>query len=397
VSAAEPPASPRGSEAGERSRRRSGANHQGGAAETPHRPDWQLAVAPWIVARVVVAAGFAVAMRLFDRHGTGVRPASLLQGLLTYDADFYRSIAEEGYQRTGGSLRFFPLVPTAAKALSLPFGDHVDIALLVIANACAFGFLVVLARVTRLETHDERVVLAVVWLGALAPPAVVLVLGYAEATLLLLSVGTFLFLRTERPGPAAALGFLAGLCRPFGIFLAVPAAIEVGRGWRTATTRERAWGVAAIVAPAAGVATYLVWVRERFGDAFLPLRIQQSSNLRGSFRDPISSVIDTATNLADRPTGLIHLVAIVGCIALLVVVIRRLPASYSAFAALSILLAVSAENLDSLERYALGAFPLLIGAGLLLRTPRVMRIVVAASGLGLLATSTAVFLARWVP
>ncbi len=354
-------------------------------------------MAPWIAARVVVVAAFAAAMQLFDRHGKGARPVSLLQGLLTYDADFYRSIAEHGYQRSGGGLRFFPLVPLAAKGLSLPFGDHVDITLLVVANACAFGFLVVLARLTRLETHDERVVLAAVWLGALAPPAVVLVLGYAESALLLLSVGTFLFLRTDRPGAAAASGFLAGLCRPFGIFLAVPAGIEVVRGWREASTRERAWGVAAIVAPAAGVMTYLLWVRARFGDAFLPLRIQQSSNLRGSFRDPISSVVDTVTNLSDRPTGLVHLVAIIGCLGLLAVVIRRLPASYSAFAALSVLLAVSADNLDSLERYALGAFPLLIGAALLMRRPLVLWAVVGVSAVGMLTTSTAVFLSRWVP
>jgi hypothetical protein len=359
--------------------------------------DWRLAIAPWIIARVVVVAGFAAAMRLFDRYGRGVRPASLLQGLLTFDADFYRSIAEHGYQRTGGGLRFFPLVSMLAKVTSLGFGDHADITLLLVSNACAFGFLVVLARVTRLETHDERVVGAAVWLGALAPPAVVLVMGYAESTLLLLSAATFLFLRTQRAAPAAAAGFLAGLCRPFGIFLAVPAAIEVARGWRVASTGERIWGVAAIVAPAAGVATYLAWVHQRFGDAFLPLRIQQSSNLRVSFRDPISSLFDTVTNVSERPTGLVHLVAIAGCLALLVVVIRRLPASYSVFAGLSLLLAVSAENLDSLERYALGAFPLLIGAALLLRTPIVKWVAVGASAVGLLATSTVVFLARWVP
>ncbi|MGZ8752362.1 MAG: hypothetical protein ACXW1S_05215, partial [Acidimicrobiia bacterium] len=127
------------------------------------------------------------------------------------------------------------------------------------------------------------------------------------------------------------------------------------------------------------------------------LRIQQSSNLRGRFRDPISSVFDAIGNVADRPTGLVHLVAIVGCLALLVVVVRRLPASYSAFAGISLLLAVSAENLDSLERYALGAFPLIIGAALLLRRPIVMRVVVSISAFGLLATSTAVFLGRWVP
>ena len=360
------------------------------------RSDLQRAVLPWVAARVVVLLGFAGALRLFDRHGRGVRPASLQQALLSYDADFYRAIAEHGYQRTGGGLRFFPLVPLTARVLGL-FGDHVDVALLVVANACALGFLVVLARLTRLETADERVVRAAVWLGALAPPAVVLVMGYAESALLLLSVTTFWYLRTNRPGRAAAFGFLSGLCRPFGILLAVPAAIEVARRWPGSSATERAGGIAAILAPGVGVGVYLAWVGYRFGDAFLPLRIQQTSNLRGRFRDPISSIADTITNASDRPTGLVHLVAIAGCVALLVVVVRRLPASYSAYAGLSLLLAISAENLDSLERYALSAFPLLIGAALCLRRSVVMWVAVGLSALGLFATSTAVFLARWVP
>ena len=359
--------------------------------------DGRLALVPWIVARVIVVVGFACALRLFDRYGRQVRPASLLQGLLSYDADYYRAIAVHGYERGGGSLRFFPLVPLAARALGRPFGDHVDVALLVLTNVCAFAFLVVLARLTRFETHDERVVRAAVWLGALAPPAVALVLGYAESALLLLCVGAFLCLRTNRPAGAAALGFLAGLSRPFGILLMAPVAIEVARGWSTASKARRAEGLVAVVAPAAGVATYLAWVGAVYGDALRPLHIQQASNLRGSFRDPVSAIVDTIAHGSDRPTGLIHVVAFAGCVALLVVVARRLPVSYTTFAALSLLLAVSAQNLDSLERYALGAFPLIIGLASCLRNRGVMRVVVAVSGVGLFVTSTAVFLARWVP
>ncbi len=367
------------------------------AVAVAQRPDWQIALAPWLVARVVVIAGFACALRLFDRYGRGVRPASLLQALLVYDADFYRAIAAHGYHASGGSLRFFPLVPLVARAVSRPFGDHVDVALLVVTNACAFGFLVVLARLTRLETHDERVVRAAVWLGALAPPAVALVLGYAESALLLLSVGVFLCLRTNRPMGAAALGFLAGLSRPFGVLLMVPALVEVARGWRGASKARRAEGLVAIVAPAAGVATYLAWVGSVYGDALRPLHLQQSSDLRGSFRDPVSAVVTAVAHGSDRPTGLLHVLAFAGCVVLAVIVARRLPVSYAAFAALCLLVAVSAENLDSLERYALGAFPLIMGLALCLQSRAVMRTVVGVSAVGLFMTSTAVFLARWVP
>ncbi len=96
-------------------------------------------------------------------------------------------------------------------------------------------------------------------------------------------------------------------------------------------------------------------------------------------------------------TAAVHLVTAAVSIGLLVVVARRLPASYGVFTGLTMLVALSAENLDSLERYALGAFPLLIAAGLVLRRPVAARLVIAASTVGLVATTTGVFLGRWVP
>ena len=45
---------------------------------------------------------------------------------------------------------------------------------------------------------------------------------------------------------------------------------------------------------------------------------------------------------------------------------RRWPASYGAFAAAVLAVALSSKNLDSLERYALGAFPLVLALATLL-------------------------------
>jgi hypothetical protein len=75
---------------------------------------------------------------------------------------------------------------------------------------------------------------------------------------------------------------------------------------------------------------------------------------------------------------------------LLVVCWRRLPASYTVFAAGIMGLAVAGSNLDSFERYALSAFPLTIAAALICRGPRVERTVLvllpaALAGYALLA------------
>ena len=361
--------------------------------------DCRLALAPWVIARIAVGVGYMAARWSYPQSGDGLRPVPLGQGLLAWDAGFYRSIAEHGYNLADAGLRFFPLVSLAARALGAPIGGRYGLALVVVANACAFGFLLVLARLTREEVGDERVVRVAVWLGAVAPPAVVLVLGYSDSMLLILSVAMFWALRHRQFGWAIAAGFAAGLCRPLGVLLAAPALIEMMRIWRVAPLVERARALGAVVAPAAGVAAFGLWVRWQFGDAMLPFRIQTDEGLRGGFRDPASALVDAVGGGlgGSRPSAAVHVVTAVVCIGLLVVVARRLPASYTAFAGLTMLVALSAENLDSLERYALGAFPLLIAAGLVLRRPLMARLVIAASTLGLVATTTGVFLGRWVP
>lgn len=361
--------------------------------------DCRRALLPWVVARIAVAIGYLAARWSYPSSGDGLRPIQLDQGLFAWDAGFYRAIAEHGYNLADGGLRFFPLVSIAARILGAPIGGRYGLALVVVANACAFGFLVLLARLTREEVGDERVVRVAVWLGAVAPPAVVLVLGYADSMLLILSVAMFWALRHRRFGWAIAAGFAAGLCRPLGILLVAPALIEVARVWRVAPLVERGRALGAIAAPAAGVAAFGLWVRWQFGDGLLPLRIQTDEGLRGGFRDPVSALVDAIGGGlgGSRPSAAVHLVTAAVCIGLLVVVARGLPASYSVFTGLTMLVALSAQNLDSLERYALGAFPLLIAAGLVLRRPVAARLVIAASTLGLVATTAGVFLGRWVP
>jgi len=82
---------------------------------------------------------------------------------------------------------------------------------------------------------------------------------------------------------------------------------------------------------------------------------------------------------------------------LLVVVARRLPASYTAFSALTLLVTLSAENLDSSERYAVGAFPLLLGLALVTGRRTVERAVLALAAGGLVAYAVLGFSGVAVP
>jgi hypothetical protein len=249
-----------------------------------------------------------------------------------------------------------------------------------------------------LETGDDRLASRAAWFIAVFPPAAALVMGYAEALAMALAVGAFLAMRTRRWLVAAVTGYLVGLARPVGVLLSLPLAIEALRGWRTTSRSERAQRVVAVVAPVAGLVSYLVWAGARFGDAFEPITYQNRSTLRGGFVDPFTRVVDAASELFDGRAGpAVHVAWAAGFLVLAVVIARRLPSSYAAYGAATVVVALSAHNLDSLERYAMSAFPLIIGLGMVTAPRDVERGALTVAAAGLVGYSIAVFLGLSVP
>lgn len=348
--------------------------------------DLRVAVVPWVLARVLVVAALATSRHLFDEIGAPPRPVALGQGLFAWDAAFYRDIAEHGYRAVGeASLRFFPLVPVLGRGLGELLLDHTPAALIIVANLSALLFGALLHRLAWRETGDAALARRAAWFGALFPAAFVLVMGYAEATAMLLGVVVFLGLRSNRFWWAAVAGFLAGLCRPVGVLLVVPAAVEAMRGWRDASPGSRVARVVSVVAPAVGAASYLAWVGVEFGDFWKPISLQSQATLRGGFQDPLTRTVDAVGDLfgGDRFGSGLHVVWAIGFALLLVVLIRRFPASYSLYGAATLLLGLSAQNLDSLERYCWSTFPFLLAVAAVTDRDEVERgaYVLAAAGL----------------
>jgi hypothetical protein len=149
----------------------------------------------------------------------------------------------------------------------------------------------------------------------------------------------------------------------------------------------------------AGTGAYLAWVGVRFGDWLEPLHLQQRRVGRGGVQDPVASLSHSASALVGTHhvgTGL-HFVSALLLVALLVVVARRLPASYTAFAGLGLGLVLSAHNLDSMERYGFSLFPFLLATGILIRRELVARAVFVACGGGLVAYCLLMFFGLYVP
>jgi mannosyltransferase PIG-V len=363
-------------------------------------PDVRVALLPWAVARALVGVAYVVAVVIADELTPGNRPYHLQQGLFAWDGTFYRDITEHGY---GGveeeGLRFFPLAPLLARAVAVPLFGARELALLVVANGAALVAGVLLVRLARRETGDDRLAERSAWLLALLPPALVLVLGYAESVLLALAVGAFLALRSGRWWTAAALGLLAGLCRPVGVALVLPAAVEAARGLRGLPWRGWVARGAAVVAPAAGLASYLAWVGAEFGDWRLPVRLQETEELRGGYANPLARAWDSFAGLfgEERFGDGLHAPWIVLYVALVVVLLWRWPLSYGLYAGAMLVVALAAEDIGSFERYGLAAFPLLLATAMVVRRGRMEAVVLAGTAGGLVGFSALVWLGTFVP
>lgn len=370
---------------------------------TPRRfgEDLRAALPAWVAARLLVGLSFVLARILVDRLGLEEAGRRFLaDGLLGWDGQWYVRIAARGYEALPlQGLRFFPLLSLLARALAPLLGGRHDLAVLLLANLSALVFAALLHRLCRLEGRSEDFARRATWLAAFTPAAFVLTWGYSEGLLGALAVGSFLALRRGRWWLAGSLGVLAGLTRPIGILLVLPAFFEAGRAFRRATLRVRLAGLASIAGPGIGLGLYLAWVAKRFGDPLLPFSLQQDARLRGPLASPLAVLADALERLVhgqlDR-NGLpaIWILVLFG---LMVALWRNWPAPYLLLAATTLLVALSTTRLGSFERYTFGTFPVVLALTSVTGDPRVERGTLILLGAAMLGYSTLAFLGLYVP
>jgi hypothetical protein len=371
------------------------------AAETWNRLPLALrdSLPAWVLARVITLASLGAARYVVDQYPRGALARGAQVSLVGWDAGFYDAIARFGYAHDPESYRFFPLYPLATRALDVVTPGSSRIALVLLANVCSLAFVVVLHHLVMRETGDPAVARRAAWFGCIAPAAFVLVWGYAEPLFLLLAVATFLMLRTDRFALAGAFGALAALTRPLGLVVAIPAVVEAARGWSGAELRSRVERIVAVFGAPLGALGFLLWVRDRTGDLLEPYRIQARAIHRGNTVDPVTGVVHALQEFVDhdRVGPLLHVGWAVVAIALAVVAFRRLPVSYGLFAVATIVISLSSENLDSFERYAFSAFPLVIAAAMIVRKPKTETLVFTAMGAAMCLYGIVAALGVYVP
>jgi uncharacterized membrane protein YjdF len=99
----------------------------------------------------------------------------------------------------------------------------------------------------------------------------------------------------------------------------------------------------------------------------------------------------------DRFGSGVHFLWALLFLVLLVVVFRTLPRSYAVYCSVTLVLGLSASNLDSFERYCIGAFPFLIALAVCTRPREAERAALTLSAVGLFGYSLLAFFGSSVP
>lgn len=291
-----------------------------------------------------------------------------------WDSEWYLLIAERGYDvgaflstfavayEPSAAAGFLPLYPVLIRALA-PLLGGVGAGVL-ISNLALFASLLLLHRLVRLEISGEQgEAAATASCAALLvfPSSLFLSAVYAESLFLALSLGVFLAARRGRFAAAGSLGALAALTRPFGLLLVVPMLWEWWVRYRR--REERPWSALWALLIPAGLGAFVLYCRSVFGDPLALIHRQQ--RWRGGLSGPWQAFVrwwEAGPTAHGSHGSTFELVVAVVCLVGLVIMARRLRASYTLYTAAAMVLALG-STLWSFSRLALTLFPffMLIG------------------------------------
>jgi hypothetical protein len=362
------------------------------------------------VAAVLFLVMGAVAPHLPEASGPRLAPPftgpSWLAGWAQWDSGWYHEIASEGYSFVAGqqsTVAFFPAYPVAVGAVDAAVGDTYVAGILVTLLA---GVAVAALFATWVRSRLTPTAAWAALLALLLFPYAFYLYGvvYADALFVAALLGAFLLLEDDRPFLAGLAGAVATAARPVGVVLVIALAVRAlerrGAFDRSATGRfewSRArWADAGVLVSVLGLVAWCLYLWARFDDPFAFAGAQAAWD-QGAGPETwlkVQFFRDIADLRSPRAWVLFmaHPVLTVAAACLLPRVFRRFGVGYGVYATLLIgLSAVSTKNFFGMARYLLAAFPVLAVVGeLLAERPRLQRVALPASGVGLVVL-TAIF------
>lgn len=295
-----------------------------------------------------------------------------------WDACWYAKIAAFGYE-PGGATAFFPAFPLLERALGAMLDGHIALGGMIVNLIASVVGLAGLHRLVARDM-DVRVADRTVLYLSIFPAALFLYAPFTEAVFVAATAWAFVGAREGRWWLTAVAALLAGLTRTQGILLVLPLGWEAASVWRA--TRLRADGGeaglgavasrlatgAAVVAPVIGFGVFLWYTSAVVGQ---PLFDAQDAWGGREFHPPwetIKAAFDwVATQRQSAGVELLNLAGLLFFAVVTALSARRLPASYSLYAAASLLLIalrLQPTPLTSTMRLLLVIFPVFVALGI---------------------------------
>lgn len=233
---------------------------------------WTTPLLLWLASRVVSTALLATVYVVATANGWTFasyrRDPSFFTFSGSWDASFYRIIAEHGYPTTlplddaghvaPNAWAFLPVFPALVRVVMPLTGGSFWVAGVLVSALAGAGACVLLYRLVLAVGCSHRARWATA-LFAFAPTGFLLQVAYAESTFLLLLFGALLALVRRRYWLVAPLGLVAAFTKPGVLALAVALAVHLVVRWvqerRALPVRDAvAIVVSGLVVAAAGLA-----------------------------------------------------------------------------------------------------------------------------------------------
>lgn len=322
----------------------------------------------------------------------GPRSDLVFGAFAQWDADWFLRVVTHGYDVVETSA-FFPGYPLVIRGAAFVFRSSLVAGVVVSLGAAALAAVFVY-RIGAQSIGKAGAIDAVLFL-ALYPCALVFTAPYSDGLFLALVTGSFLAATRDRSWLAGICAGAAVATRLAGLAL-IPSLLLLL--WpRDRSAREVLRPIPSLVLPLAALGGYMVYLHERFGDAFAYVhvldvhwyrRVERFGALGGlwhSLRSGWQGAAELGRHLpagAGAPQGfpsrdqlaawnLLHLLVLVAVLWLTWVAWRRLGPALGLYAlSMDVLLlsnTVAVVPLMSFPRYVLGNFPIFIALAATLR------------------------------
>ncbi|MEZ0395021.1 MAG: mannosyltransferase family protein [Anaerolineales bacterium] len=315
-----------------------------------------------------------------------------------WDTLHYQAIAERGYAAFDTAYFTPPLFPYLMRWLTPLFDGNSLAAGLFVSTAAFLGCLFAIHRLSLLESDDASTAMRTVIYLASFPTAFFLMAAYSESLFLLSAILCLYFSRKRRWLAAGLAGGFAALARIPGLVLAAPLAYAAWEAWRQGDRR----GWLAPLGMGALTATWYAWLW--FGLGQPPTVVLEALQQRGGHLTlPGLNLLAALQRIVSAELILensLELGFALLFILLTVFIWKMLPRLYGLYAATLMLFFLSRmgspQPLVSMARYCLEIFPAFLLLARWGSRPRIHRLILYLSWIGLLFLSAQFAIWGWV-